>query len=155
MRARLALATAALSLTTLLGGAGVATAESSPELVRKADRIMALPAEEFATTEHTPPFDWTTDGCSVPGGMAPYMKLFTPACALHDFGYRNYGSHARGLSLDPTPGRKKAIDTRFLEEMQRTCDKKRPDPIRHTACYGAAQTYYDAVRLGGDSSFYA
>ncbi|MDI3388244.1 phospholipase A2 [Streptomyces sp. B-S-A8] len=131
------------------------TAPASPALVRAADRIMALPVERFVTVEHVAPFDWSTDGCSVPGEAVPYKKLFTPACTQHDFGYRNYGSRAGTLALDPTPARKAAIDARFLEEMRRICDRERPGPIRHTACYGAARTYYDAVRIAGDPAFYA
>ncbi|MFM9368174.1 phospholipase A2 [Streptomyces sp. Da 82-17] len=135
--------------------AGNTPVAGNPQLVRAADRIMALPVERFMEVERKPPFNWTTDGCSVPGGMAPYMKLFTPACTLHDFGYRNYGSRAGTLSLDPTPARRKAVDDRFLEEMRRTCDRKRPTPLRRAACYGAAHTYYDAVRIGGGRAFYA
>ncbi|MDQ8704768.1 phospholipase A2 [Streptomyces sp. LHD-70] len=159
--ARAAAAALTTALLTLAPTATAATATTAPvpapnpQLVQAADRIMALPVERFMTVERTPPFNWTTDGCSVPGGMAPYMKLFTPACTLHDFGYRNYGSRAGTLALDPTPARKATIDLRFLEEMQRTCDQERPGPIRHTACYGAAHTFYDAVRIGGDRSFYA
>ncbi|MDI3407369.1 phospholipase A2 [Streptomyces cavernicola] len=152
-----ALAATALTLApaTTATATATSTAAGNPQLVRAADRIMALPVERFMTVERTPPFNWTTDGCSVPGGQAPYMKLFTPACTLHDFGYRNYGSRAGTLALDPTPARRAAVDRRFLEEMRRICDQKRPDLLRHTACYGAAHTYYDAVRLGGDRAFYA
>ncbi|MGW0735569.1 phospholipase A2 [Streptomyces sp. NPDC002851] len=151
----IAKAAAAAVTAVLLAVAPTASAHGNPHLIQGADRIMALPAEEFAAAEHTPPFNWTSDGCSVPGGMAPYMKLFTPACAQHDFGYRNYGTHAdSSLGLDPTPRRKKAIDDRFLEEIRRICDKERPGPIRHTACYGAAHAFYDAVRIGGAPAFY-
>ncbi|MDI3418030.1 phospholipase A2 [Streptomyces luteolus] len=164
--ARAAAAALTTALLTLAPTATAATAPTpaptpapapapNPQLVQAADRIMALPVERFMTVERTPPFNWTTDGCSVPGGMAPYMRLFTPACTQHDFGYRNYGSRAGTLALDPTPARKAAIDQRFREEMRRICDQERPGPIRHTACYGAAHTFYDAVRIGGDRAFYA
>lgn len=76
-------------------------APADPALREKADRIMNLTYRQFASTPHIPPFNWTTDGCSVPGGSLPYRKVFRPACVQHDFGYRNYGARHE-LKLDPT-----------------------------------------------------
>ncbi|MGW7081445.1 phospholipase A2 [Streptomyces sp. NPDC054871] len=148
--------TAAITLTTaLLALAPPAAAVGNPELLPAADQILALPVEEFEQTQQVAPYDWSNDGCSVPGGMAPYMKLFTPACKLHDFGYRNYGTRNQHLSLDPTGPRKQQVDERFLAEMRRLCDKHRPGLIRNKACHGAAHAFYDAVRIGGHKAFYA
>lgn len=101
----IAKAAATAVTAALLAIAPTASASDNPELIQGADRIMALPVEEFVTTEHTPPYNWTTDGCSVPGGMAPYAKLFTPACELHDFGYRELRQprgHARSGPNSPS-----------------------------------------------------
>ncbi|WP_240662655.1 phospholipase A2 [Streptomyces sp. WAC 06738] len=100
-----------------------------------------------------PPFNWTTDGCSVPTGYAPYSEVFRPACALHDFGYRNYGGKHE-LKLSPTRETKNWIDDRFRTEMRRICDDRDGSPLSHLTCLNAAEAYYEAVQLGGDSSFF-
>ncbi|MGA5421154.1 phospholipase A2 [Streptomyces lavendulocolor] len=133
-------------------GAGTAPA-ADPGVRREADRIMHLTYREFARTPRVQPFDWTTDGCSVPVGYAPYSQVFRPACVQHDFGYRNYG--ARGaLSLSPTRETKNWIDSRFRTEMERVCQDTYATPLAGLNCMNAARAYHVAVSLGGDGAFF-
>jgi hypothetical protein len=159
--ATLALLTAATFGGTLTG-AGTAlaadpnsatAAPAAPTLREQADAIMNLTYREFAETPHVPPFNWTNDGCSVPTGYAPYSETFRPACVQHDFGYRNYGANHE-LKLSPTRETKNWIDGRFLTEMRRICDDRHSSPLPHVACVNAAEAYYGAVQLGGDSAFF-
>ncbi|GGS12829.1 hypothetical protein GCM10010252_60420 [Streptomyces aureoverticillatus] len=126
---------------------------AEPSVREQADRIMNLTYQQFATTPHTPPFNWTNDGCSVPTGYAPYSEVFRPACVQHDFGYRNYGAKHE-LKLDPTRAAKDWIDGRFRTEMRRVCDDRYRTPLAHLNCTNAAEAYYLAVRFGGDSSYF-
>ncbi|MFG7943922.1 phospholipase A2 [Streptomyces cacaoi] len=154
MRTSLPTTAAALVLTAAgtLGSAGTAVAASAPGTAAPADpavrtaadRIMNLTYQEFATTEHVAPFNWTNDGCSVPLKFTPYKEVFRPACNLHDFGYRNYGG-GHELKLSPVRETKNWIDGRFLTEMKRICDDRYPLPVGHTACQVAARAYYEAV----------
>ncbi|WP_253911105.1 phospholipase A2 [Streptomyces sp. CNQ-509] len=113
---------------------------------------MNLTYGEFAETPHAP-LNWTADGCSVPTGYAPYREVFRPACALHDFGYRNYGGkHERKLS--PTRETENWIDGRFRTETRRICDDRDGSRLSRLTCLNAAEAYYEAVRLGGDSSLF-
>ncbi|MEU0662622.1 phospholipase A2 [Streptomyces lavendulocolor] len=133
-------------------GAGAAPA-ADPAVRREADRIMHLTYREFARTPRVQPFDWTTDGCSVPVGYAPYSQVFRPACVQHDFGYRNYG--ARGaLRLSPTRETKNWIDSRFRAEMERVCQDTYVTPLAGLNCMNAARAYHVAVSLGGDGAFF-
>ncbi|MDJ1132469.1 phospholipase A2 [Streptomyces iconiensis] len=111
---------------------------------QQADRIMSLSYGEFAETPRIAPFNWTTDGCSVPSSITPYREVFELACNLHDFGYRNYGGKHE-LKLSPTRETKNWIDGRFREEMVRTCRDTYKTPLRQTSCVSAAETYYQAV----------
>ncbi|MBO8185641.1 phospholipase A2 [Streptomyces spirodelae] len=131
----------------------VAVAPAPPAVRAEADELMNLPYGEFARAPHVPPFNWTTDGCSVPTGYAPYSEVFRPACVQHDFGYRNYGGNHE-LKLDPTRKTKNWIDGRFRTEMRRICDDSYKTPLRHTNCVNASRAYYLAVQLAGDSSFF-
>ncbi|MGA5407541.1 phospholipase A2 [Streptomyces lavendulocolor] len=133
---------------------GAATAPAAdPAVRREADRIMHLTYREFARTPRVQPFDWTTDGCSVPVGYAPYSQVFRPACVQHDFGYRNYG--ARGaLRLSPTRETKNWIDNRFRTEMERVCQDTYATPLAGLNCMNAARAYHVAVSLGGDGAFF-
>lgn len=169
LRTKLAITTATLALLTtatlggVVTGAGTATAAdtklvatapaAAPTLREQADAIMNLTYVEFAETPHTPPFNWTNDGCSVPTGYAPYSEVFRPACVQHDFGYRNYGAHD-ALKLSPTRATKDWIDGRFRTEMRRICDDRNSSRLSHLACVNATEAYYGAVQLGGDSSFF-
>ncbi|MDI6411516.1 phospholipase A2 [Streptomyces albus] len=128
-------------------------APADPALREKADRIMNLTYRQFASTPHIPPFNWTTDGCSVPGGSLPYRKVFRPACVQHDFGYRNYGARHE-LKLDPTRETKNWIDGRFRTEMRRICDDTYTGARKNRECRNAAEVYYLGVQLGGDASFF-
>lgn len=87
--------------------------------------------------------DWSTDGCSVPKGLADYyVKLFRPSCVRHDFGYRNYGKVHR---YHRTQARKDSLDTQFYANMKRQC-ATRPG-LQGTACRKVAWVFYKAVAL--------
>ncbi|MBQ1162165.1 hypothetical protein KBZ21_29485 [Streptomyces sp. A73] len=126
---------------------------AQPSVRAEADRLMKLTYRQFAEAPHRPPFDWTTDGCSVPTGQFPYSKVFRPVCVQHDFGYRNYGGNGK-LKLDPTRRTKNWIDGRFRTELRRICDHEFTDAQRNRNCRNAADTYYLGVQLGGDSAFF-
>ncbi|MFE9339646.1 phospholipase A2 [Streptomyces sp. NPDC007063] len=128
-------------------------APADPAIRAEADRLMELTYREFAAVRHSPPFNWTTDGCSVPTGLFPYREVFRPACVQHDFGYRNYGGNHE-LGLDPTRATKNWIDSRFRTEMRRICDDRYSAAGRHRNCRRAADTYYTGVRIGGDKAFF-
>ncbi|WP_326687769.1 phospholipase [Streptomyces sp. NBC_01795] len=126
-------------------GTGTNTGTSADATVRQqADQIMNLSYEEFARTPRTTPFNWTTDGCSVPGPFAPYRQVFHLACTQHDFGYRNYGGNHE-LKLSPTRETKNWIDGRFRTELIRTCENTYKTPLRHQSCLAAADAYYFGV----------
>ncbi|GGU48960.1 phospholipase A2 [Streptomyces lavendofoliae] len=126
---------------------------ADPALRAEADRIMNLTYRGFARTPHVEPFDWTTDGCSVPVGFAPYSQVFRPACVQHDFGYRNYGANHE-LRLSPTRETKNWIDSRFRTEMERICQDTYVSHLAGLNCVNAARAYYVAVSLGGDAAFF-
>ncbi|MFC8920790.1 phospholipase A2 [Streptomyces sp. NPDC057116] len=175
MRRKLSTTLAALALTTttaatgVVATAGTAAADhdtrpaataltlvlpvAAPTVREQADRIMNLTYREFARTPRVAPFNWTTDGCSVPTGYAPYSEVFRPACVQHDFGYRNYGANHE-LRLSPTRETKNWIDGRFRTEMERVCQDTYLTPLRHLNCVNAAQAYYLAVSVGGDRAFF-
>ncbi|SER90668.1 phospholipase A2 [Streptomyces qinglanensis] len=134
-------------------GPATRTPPADPAVRAEADRLMELTYRQFAVARHTPPFDWTTDGCSVPTGLLPYSEVFRPACVQHDFGYRNYGGN-HALKLDPTRATKNWIDSRFRTEMRRICDDRYSTAGRRRNCRRAADTYYAGVRIGGDKAFF-
>lgn len=137
--------TAQAQARTVLPEPGPAAETVADESLReRADGIMALTYTEFATTPHVAPFNWTSDGCSVPSAFTPYRKVFRPACDLHDFGYRNYGGNHE-LKLAPTLETKNWIDGRFREEMVRVCEDTYKTPLRRQSCFAAAEAYYQAV----------
>ncbi|ORT57032.1 phospholipase A2 [Streptomyces sp. CB03238] len=144
--------TTALSGVVASAGTSVATV-AEPTVREQADRIMNLTYREFARTPRIEPFNWTTDGCSVPSGYAPYSEVFRPACVQHDFGYRNYGANHE-LKLSPTRETKDWIDSRFRTEMERVCQDTSVTPLAHINCMNAAQAYHLAVSFGGDPAFF-
>lgn len=149
--------TTALSGVVATAGTGVAAdstpAVTGPAVREQADRIMNLTYREFARTPRVEPFNWTTDGCSVPTGHAPYSEVFRPACVQHDFGYRNYGAHHE-LRLSPTREAKNWIDSRFRTEMERVCQDTYFTPLAHINCVNAAKAYHLAVGFAGDPAFF-
>ncbi|QGV76925.1 phospholipase A2 [Streptomyces ficellus] len=168
MRRKLRSTAAALAFvtTTALSGviaaAGTSAADTADTLFpvvaeatlrEEADRIMNLTYRDFARTPRVEPFDWSTDGCSVPTGYAPYSEVFRPACVQHDFGYRNYGAN-HGLALDPTRETKNWIDGRFRTEMERVCQDTSYTPLAHFNCVNAARAYFVAVNVAGDPAFF-
>lgn len=161
MRTKLSTTAVTLAAAAAFGGPLAGTAGAAPpnpqaadaSLRRQADRIMNLTYQEFARTRHVAPFDWTTDGCSVPAGLTRFDKVFRPACVQHDFGYRNYGS-AHELKLSPTRKTKNWIDGRFRTEMQRLCDATYKSSPQHENCLKAKDTFYFAVNNFGDKAFF-
>ncbi|MFC4517294.1 phospholipase A2 [Streptomyces ehimensis] len=126
---------------------------ATQSLLERADFLMASTYREFPAyaRQREAPFDWDTDGCSRPTPQA-WATVFRDACVMHDFGYHNYGNRGTTrLRLDPTETRRKAIDDRFLQEMQRICDD-RPQTLAN--CQGAARTMHQAVRQYAGSAFY-
>ncbi|GAA2497804.1 phospholipase A2 [Streptomyces gobitricini] len=166
MRRKLSTTVAALAFATTTALSGVvATAGTSvaagtvpvpvadPAVREEADRIMNLTYRDFARTPRVEPFNWTTDGCSVPVGYAPYSQVFRPACVQHDFGYRNYGANHE-LRLSPTRETKNWIDSQFRTEMERVCQDTYATYLAHLNCVNAAQAYHVAVSFGGDRAFF-
>lgn len=102
--------------------------------------------------------NWTTDGCSVPGGekTTKYERWFTPSCDRHDFGYRNFGkARSSSLALRPTRAQKDKIDTKFKSDMLKFCSDPPPSfPFTKTGCKAHAHTFYQAVSRYGDGSFF-
>ncbi len=94
--------------------------------------------------------NWTDDGCS---GPTPPVIFDDNACRHHDFGYRNVSQYRQGR----TDGVRKSIDERFLSNMRLRCDRRwaawYQKPLR-VACKADAWVFYQAVRVGGKSSFY-
>lgn len=90
--------------------------------------------------------DWGRDGCSAPDGLGlGYREDFRPACNVHDFGYRNLKVFER------TDANRKTTDEAFHGNMDGICAAK--SWYKRPACYSAAYAYYQAVRVGGSSSF--
>ena len=137
---------------------GQAFAADTSADVQRAEAIMKTGYENFASLPHERPFDWSTDGCSVPYEWIPERGVFEDACRLHDFGYRNFGS--QGLGLQPTESARKMIDNRFLTEMKRICAKRFPmsanpfGPSRYEWCGTTAVSYFQAVRDHGAQYFF-
>ena len=141
----------AVFVGTLMPAAASAAPDVSTSVIDEADRIMNDTYQEFAAEPHRPPFDWSTDGCSVPVApeLIPWNATFRPACVQHDFGYRNYGGGGE-LQLSPTRDTKNWIDGRFREEMGRICRTRLDAP----ACLSMANVYYQAVQHFGGHAFF-
>lgn len=156
-----------LALSGALLGTTVTTAAASPGQptdvqigaqavqaaapLQRADFLMNQTYRQFPAyaQRREAPFDWTADGCTATPW--PWSKVFRAACVIHDFGYRNYGNHGTTrLHLDPTENRRKWIDERLLQEMQRICN----DGRLGLPCKSAATTIYGAVRAYGRSLFH-
>jgi phospholipase A2-like protein len=150
MMIRSKLAATVVTLSTVVAlSLGAGSSSASPDDVRQAaDRIMALHYDDFARHPRVTPFDWDTDGCSSP---VPVDRLFREACAMHDFGYRNYGRHYRGLNLSPTRETKSWIDGRFLEEMRLICADHYPGKVW---CLTSTRVVYEVVSRFGDGGFW-
>lgn len=111
----------------------------------------------WSTCTKPPPynsFDWTDDGCSGREQIGfvsnIYRDLFNQPCRQHDFGYRNFG---RGLTLEHTELRRAWIDSRFLGEMKRLCNKSFPSwwqSINRQTCFATADVVHAAVRRLSD-----
>jgi len=103
-------------------------------------------ARQHITNTVLPGLDWSRDGCSAPDGLGlGYREDFRPACNVHDFGYRNLKVYQR------TEANRKTTDDVFHGNMDRICAAK--SWYKRPACYSASYAYYQAVRVGGSSSF--
>ncbi|UBV41741.1 phospholipase [Deinococcus taeanensis] len=90
--------------------------------------------------------DWSRDGCSAPDGLGlGYREDFRPACNVHDFAYRNLKVYQR------TDANRLTSDEVFYTNMKVICAAK--SWYARPACYSAAYTYYQGVRVGGSSNF--
>jgi len=147
-----------------LGGSLSASASAAPSPNRaRADGFMNMTYTGFAAAaaNRPTPFNWGTDGCSIPPQvpLSPAVKyslenLFRGPCKQHDFGYRNYG---RGLKLGRDEGTRDWIDGRLLTEMRRVCARSFPSwwqAANKAACRGEANAFYVAVRNGARDVFY-
>jgi hypothetical protein len=85
-------------------------------------------------------FDWTTDYCS-DSPDNPLGFAFKPACAHHDFGYRNY------KAVGQFPANKDRVDSMFYADLKRICTGY--NAVVRPACNSLAWTYYEAVHLFG------
>jgi hypothetical protein len=137
-----------------------------PTLSQRAHAIMDKTYGAFIAYKqhvHPAPFDWHSDGCSIPGKGVPgsvgtlvksVANLFNQPCQLHDFGYRNFGT---GLKLGPDENTRHWIDDRFYHEMQRLCNSKYHAWYRianKEACLNEAHSMFLAVRGFGESSYH-
>jgi hypothetical protein len=134
-----ALLLAAILLAALPAGAHANT----QALLSRALALTALPHEAFHAAPRTPPFDWSSDGCS--RTPASWARVFALACRQHDFGYRNLGN---GLRLQRTEPTRRFLDERLLAESRRICSQRAPGAGR-AVCDVRAQAMYVAVRVFG------
>jgi hypothetical protein len=164
------------SVITILGssacqGAGPGNGPTREQLGGEARAIVDEHYNDFVRHPHPAPFDWSTDGCSVPMfaraaafvsspslgfGLQHAMDVFRPACELHDFRYRNFG---KGLHLDQNENTRAWIDHRFWREMARICDDYYEawyDKLdgEWESCEAWAKAFYAAVWDGGRSAYY-
>ncbi|MFJ9343330.1 phospholipase [Streptomyces sp. NPDC101733] len=87
-------------------------------------------------------FDWSTDYCSSSPDN-PFGFPFQTACARHDFGYRNYKA-AGSFSAN-----KPRLDDAFYSDLKRVCSAY--TGVKRTSCDSTAWTYYQAVKVLGNS----
>lgn len=166
------------SIGTILGsshcqgaGTGKPPGLTRAQLRAEARAIVDEPYYDFVRHPHTAPFDWSTDGCSVPVfaqaaafvpspslgfGLEHAMDVFRPACELHDFGYRNFG---KGLHLSQNENTRAWIDHRFWREMARICDDQYGSLLdkldgEWESCEAWAKAFYAAVRNFARSAYY-
>lgn len=135
---------------------------SRAELRAKADELMSMDYLTFIKNKQSAQdpaynFNWSSDGCSGPKQVRPiYRALFNKPCQQHDFGYRNYGGHPGGMQLQPTESARAWIDGRFIDEMDRLCDRNFSGVLQtynDIFCKGQASTMYAFVRNGGRGAF--
>lgn len=117
--------------------------------------------------------NWGTNGCSVPEKIMDvemgyrswkgkpvryYSDIFEKSCDRHDFGYRNFGSKADGLELAPTAAGKKAVDDRFMKNMNIQCkqkfDRKYVEALQRGICYKVADAFHYAVKTFGGKNYF-
>lgn len=145
------LAMTTATLVTMLGFAGTAQAVTLEEKLAVLSSWTQTNVDSYnawngarqnqgAWVEYA--FDWSTDLCS----GSPDNPLgfdFRLSCHRHDFGYRNY----KDVSLfEPNKPR---LDDAFYQDMRRVC--ARHNVFVRPACYSLAWTYYQAVRIFGNT----
>jgi hypothetical protein len=114
------------------------------------DAVMELSMSAFQALKDQapPPYDWSDDGCSVPGWL-PYTSAFRPACERHDFGYRNFGG---SKDYQPSDARRARVDARFKEDMYKICEDKYT--WQEPFCKVSARAGYNLVRTLGGPAFF-
>ncbi len=98
---------------------------------------------DYSAADPVNNFDYDGRACG-PGGIGDFLVPdgpFKPACQRHDNCYGTY----RGP-------KKKTCDKRFQRHMKRICAKDN-DVVDLTICNARAESYYQAVKHGGGSSF--
>jgi PKD repeat protein len=101
-------------------------------------------------------YDWTDNGCSVPGGLRRFFvwaDFFLRACARHDWGYYNFGQSSQAGQttwFEATDTRRNYIDDNFIKDMTILCSSLH-DP---RLCLARASEFWGGVHYGGGYGFY-
>ena len=125
-----------------------ATREEQTDTLLYSTSIDAFLAAKRA--QNPPGLDWTDDGCTIVPDH-PLDFDFSPSCKRHDFGYRNYVAQNRCSDAD-----RLRIDQNWLRDMENQCDKEKGGVVNYfqrKACKAAAGTYYNGVRVLGETHF--
>jgi hypothetical protein len=130
-------------------GAAAGTAGAYRSIV--ADDNFRTHYEQYKRQFPPPRFNWGNDGCSGPAKLTGYNDNFFWPCVQHDFGYRN-----NRIASQHNEGTREFVDRQFLRHMRQICDRYDSALIKRgakVACYGAADAFYHAVRVGAKSSW--
>jgi hypothetical protein len=148
---RTVLASTAVTIVTVLGLAGPASAVTIDEKLgvlsswtqTSVDSYNAWnSARQNQGTWVAYAFDWSTDYCS----GSPDNPLgfdFRLSCWHHDFGYRNY------KQVGLFAANKSRLDDMFYADLRRKCATY--NYFVRPACYSLAWTYYQAVKVFGNT----
>ena len=95
-------------------------------------------------------FNWSTDGCSIPGIPSKFQTnvVFYPACVQHDFGYRNVKAYPNLMN----ESHRDWVDAQFKRHMRTICSQR--NILLRPGCYVDAEAFWGAVRNFGRDSFY-
>ena len=118
--------------------------------IRRMNNKADMSGSDFIRTYSTPQhFDWSSDGCSVPGPWESRFG-FKWACYRHDFGYRNLKRAQARYGVNAWRWHNKAVaDWQFLEDALLHCRLNWSGSERDS-CYSHARTYYSFVSTFGD-----
>lgn len=153
----------------------VSSAFTRTQSLTRANNVYAMPLDTFTNLrikyQRVLPvyvdatLEWSADGCSVPpkhqydfAAVKEYMRIFSFACARHDFGYRNFGNGYytpyKNRALDPSNDRKNIVDHRFLADMNAEC--RTVSAAARPFCYKMAALFFAGVRTSsGDTAWSA